>query len=139
MCVYVCVCLSLCVYLAACVCVSVCMCAQMNVCMMHVWPCMQVPHLPAALKDLGEDGGWPRPTTCAARPGQDFFRYMRSALTAVGLINKASHHTGYPPRIHTPAAAAAATSLLLAVSLGTWCWRMLALFSELNLGMPSSH
>ncbi|DBA83686.1 TPA: hypothetical protein ACH3X1_016793 [Trebouxia sp. C0004] len=57
-------------------------------------PGVQVPHLPAALKDLGADGGWPRPSTCANRPGQDFFRYMRSALTAVGLITKQSHVTG---------------------------------------------
>ncbi len=57
--------------------------------------CAQVPHLPAALKDMGADGGWPRPATCANRPGQDFFRYMRSALTAVGLITKQNHITGY--------------------------------------------
>ncbi len=67
-----------------------CICLNQRVCL-----CAQVPHLPAALKDLGADGGWPRPSTCANRPGQDFFRYMRSALTAVGLITKQNHVTGY--------------------------------------------
>ncbi len=67
-----------------------CNCLTERVCL-----CAQVPHLPAALKDMGADGGWPRPATCANRPGQDFFRYMRSALTAVGLITKQNHVTGY--------------------------------------------
>ena len=67
-----------------------CVCLSKRVC-----TCAQVPHLPAALKDLGADGGWPRPSTCANRTGQDFFRYMRSALTAVGLVTKQNHVTGY--------------------------------------------
>ena len=52
--------------------------------------CKQVPHLPAALKGVGADGGWARNANLT-RPGQDFFRYMRSALTAVGLITKVNH------------------------------------------------
>ena len=54
----------------------------------------QVPRLPDALKDLGADGGWPYRVSNGQRAGQDFYRYMRTALTAVGLINKQDHPTG---------------------------------------------
>lgn len=46
---------------------------------------------------MGADGGWARNSN-VTRAGQEFFQYMRSALTAVGLITKVTHHiAGYVP------------------------------------------
>lgn len=55
---------------------------------------LQVPHLPESLKGLGADGGW-RYNATKTRMGQDFFRYMRTALVAVGIITKIDHMSGY--------------------------------------------
>ena len=57
-------------------------------------PVLQVPHLPESLKGLGADGGW-RYNATKTRMGQDFFRYMRTALVAVGVITKVDHMSGY--------------------------------------------
>ncbi|KAL3138929.1 hypothetical protein ABBQ32_14197 [Trebouxia sp. C0010 RCD-2024] len=58
-------------------------------------PGVQAPHLPAALKGMGADGGWAHNSN-VTRTGQEFFKYMRSALTAVGLISKVTHHFAGP-------------------------------------------
>lgn len=45
---------------------------------------------------MGTDGGWPHRST-EHRLGQDFYKYMRTALTAVGMIAKQDHVTGSVP------------------------------------------